>query len=59
MDENVRQLIDTAIEREQAAYEFYMDIYNRISEPGVKDTMFSRGGDFCVFCVRILSPGDR
>ena len=39
MDENVRQLIDTAIEREQAAYEFYMDIYNRISEPGVKDTI--------------------
>jgi len=32
-------LIDTAIQREETAYEFYMDILGKIDDAGVKDTL--------------------
>ena len=33
------ELIDTAIEREEEAYRFYMDLHDRLDDAGVKDTL--------------------
>ena len=39
MDKNLLTLIDTAIQREEDAYAFYMAILDRISDAGVRDTL--------------------
>lgn len=39
MDDKLKSLIDTAIEREQDAYAFYTDLLGRVSDAGVKDTL--------------------
>ena len=33
------EIIDTAIEREEDAYRFYMDLHEKIDDSGVKDTL--------------------
>lgn len=39
MDKNLLTLIDTAIQREEDAYAFYMAIHDRNSDAGVRDTL--------------------
>ncbi len=39
MDKNLSALIDTAINREEEAYRFYMDIHGKIQDPAVKETL--------------------
>lgn len=39
MDKNLLTLIDTAIQREEDAYAFYMAIHDRVSDAGVKETL--------------------
>lgn len=39
MDKKLLKLIDTAIKREGEAYDFYMDIHNRIDDDSAKDTI--------------------
>ena len=38
-DEKLLQLINTAIQREEEAYAFYMDLNQKISDPSVKETI--------------------
>lgn len=39
MGKTVAEILDMAIQREEAAYEFYMDIYDRVDDAGVQDTV--------------------
>ena len=39
MDKRVSDIIEIAIKREEDAYDFYMDIHSKITDPGVKDTL--------------------
>lgn len=39
MDRRLSDIIDLAIQREQEAYDFYMDIYNHLEDASVKDTL--------------------
>ena len=39
MDEKLTALIDTAIKREEDAYDFYMDLQGRATDDAVKDTL--------------------
>jgi hypothetical protein len=39
MDKNLLTLIDTAIQREEDAYVFYMALHGRVIDAGVKDTL--------------------
>ena len=38
-DKTVSEIIDIAIQREEEAFAFYMDIYGKVSETAVKDTL--------------------
>ena len=38
-DKSLADLIDIAIGREEAAYDFYMDILNKVKDRGVRDTL--------------------
>ena len=39
MNKKLTTLIDMAIRREEEAYSFYMDIYGKIEDPSVRDTI--------------------
>jgi rubrerythrin len=39
MDKQLSEIIDLAIQREEEAYDFYMDIFNRLEDPSIKDTV--------------------
>jgi rubrerythrin len=39
MEKTVAEILDMAIGREEAAYDFYMDIYNKVADASVKDTV--------------------
>jgi len=39
MDKQLAEIIDLAILREEEAYDFYMDIFNKLEDPGIKDTL--------------------
>ena len=39
MDKKLSEVLDMAIQREGEAYDFYMDIYARVEDPSVKDTL--------------------
>jgi len=39
MDKSVSEIIDLAIQREEEAYDFYMDIHKKLEDPSVKDTI--------------------
>jgi rubrerythrin len=39
MSKTVADILDIAIKREEAAYDFYMDIDSKIADAGVKDTV--------------------
>jgi len=39
MDKKLSEVLDIAIQREVAAYDFYMDIYARVEDQSVKDTL--------------------
>jgi rubrerythrin len=39
MSKRVSDILDLAIQREEEAYEFYMDIHGQIDDQGVKDTL--------------------
>ncbi|MFO7556625.1 MAG: ferritin family protein [Desulfobacterales bacterium] len=39
MDKQLSEVIDLAILREEEAYDFYMDILNKLEDPGIKDTL--------------------
>jgi rubrerythrin len=39
MSKRISDILDLAIQRETEAYEFYMDIYGRIEDQSVKDTL--------------------
>jgi rubrerythrin len=39
MSKRISDILELAIQREEEAYEFYMDIYGRIDDPSVKDTL--------------------
>jgi rubrerythrin len=39
MEKTVAEILDMAIGREEAAYEFYMDIYNKVADASVRDTV--------------------
>ena len=38
-DKRLTDIIGLAIEREEQAYVFYMDLYDRVDDSGVKDTL--------------------
>ena len=38
-DKQMQDLINTAIQREEEAYEFYMDILNRVEDQSARDTL--------------------
>ena len=38
-DKKVSEIIDMAIQREEEAYAFYMDIFGKVAESSVKDTL--------------------
>ena len=38
-DQNIATIIDTAIKREEEAYEFYMDIHGKVREQAARDTL--------------------
>ena len=38
-ERSLLDLIETAIEREETAYHFYMDIHSKVDDAGVKDTL--------------------
>lgn len=38
-DKRLLKIINLAIQREEEAYRFYMDIYEKVSEPAVKETI--------------------
>ncbi len=39
MDKSVSEIIDLAIQREEEAYDFYTDIYNKLEDKDVKNTL--------------------
>jgi len=39
MEKTVAEILDMAIGREEAAYEFYMDIYQKVADESVKETV--------------------
>ena len=39
MEKTIADIIDMAIQREEEAYEFYMDIHHKVQEVNVKDTV--------------------
>ena len=39
MGKKMNEVIDLAIQREEEAYEFYMDIHGKVDDTGVKDTL--------------------
>ena len=39
MQKTVGEILDMAIKREEAAYDFYMDIINKVDDASVKDTV--------------------
>ena len=39
MDKSVSEIIDLAIQREEEAYDFYMDIYNKLEDQSVKNAI--------------------
>jgi rubrerythrin len=39
MDKQLSEIIDLAIQREEEAYDFYMDIFNILEDPSIKDTV--------------------
>jgi rubrerythrin len=39
MEKSIADIIDMAIQREEDAYDFYMDIYHKVQDTGVKDTV--------------------
>jgi rubrerythrin len=39
MEKTIADVIDLAIQREDEAYDFYMDIHSKIQDAGVKDTV--------------------
>ncbi len=44
-DKKVLDVINTAIQREEEAYIFYMDIIEKVQEPSVKDTLAYLAGE--------------
>ena len=38
-EKSLKELIDTAIHREEEAYRFYMELFDRVEDRGVKDTL--------------------
>ena len=38
-EKSLVELINTAIQREEDAYRFYMDLHDKLEDPGVKDTL--------------------
>ena len=36
---DLKKLINTAIQKEEEAYRFYMDLHDKFEDPGVKDTL--------------------
>ena len=45
MDKKVADVIELAIQREEEAYEFYMDIHGKVRDPSVKDTLAFIAGE--------------
>lgn len=45
MDKHLSEVIDLAIQREEEAYDFYMDIFNKLEDPGIKDTIHFIAGE--------------
>ncbi len=39
MDKQLSEVLELAIHREEEAYEFYMDIYHKVEDQSVKDTL--------------------
>jgi len=39
MGKTVAEILDMAIQREEVAYDFYMDIYHKVDDASVKDTV--------------------
>jgi len=39
MEKTVAEILDMAIQREETAYDFYMDIYGKVEDASVKDTV--------------------
>jgi len=39
MDPKLLTLIDTAIQREEDAYSFYMNIHGRVKDPAARETI--------------------
>lgn len=39
MDKQLSEIIDLAIQREEEAYDFYMNIHNKLEDPSIKDTV--------------------
>ena len=39
MNKRVSDIIEIAIQREEDAYGFYMDIYSKVTDSGVKNTL--------------------
>ena len=39
MEKTIAEVIEMAIRREEEAYDFYMDIYNKVQEAAVRDTV--------------------
>ena len=39
MGKTVEEILDMAIQREVVAYDFYMDIYHKVDDASVKDTV--------------------
>ncbi len=39
MDKQLSEIIDLAIQREEEAYDFYMDIFKKLEDPSIKDTV--------------------
>ena len=39
MDKQFSEVIDLAIQREEEAYDFYMDIFKKLEDPSIKDTV--------------------
>lgn len=45
MEKTVAEILNMAIGREETAYDFYMDIYNKVADPSVKDTVLFIAGE--------------
>ncbi len=45
MDKRVSDILEIAIKREEDAYEFYMDIFSKVVDPGVQDTLTFIAGE--------------